>query len=234
MTTTQLPADATSAVQEMGALAALLDKNGWKAAALIAVAVEPDAGHGGRQTVQKHRLGFEGFTTQLAAQLGVKGLRGWSRRVITRHFLTWEQAADDGLVKHAADLAYGESIGLPTTDWQERYADAPARAEREAAAQAAQITQLNQAVTQAKMARSSKHLLARTASAPPPPPPPPGGLISRSILADFVEVREILESHVADWQNKGLPRDWTTSGAGLAAELDTIDKLVAHIRQLLP
>ena len=86
------------------ALAALLDKNGWKAAAFIAVSVKP--GSAGPKSVTSDRSSFTAFTKQLNA-------KGWSKNIITRHYEAWEAAAEDGLVPHAADLVYGERIEVP-------------------------------------------------------------------------------------------------------------------------
>lgn len=107
-----LPADAESAIAEVEGIATLLDKNGWKAAAFIAVSAKP--GTAGRKSGTSARLSF----TEIARALDA---RGWSRHVIERHFSAWEAAAEDGLVPYAADLIYGERVELPTDGWQKYY-----------------------------------------------------------------------------------------------------------------
>ena len=119
MTRLTLPADAESAVAEVGVLAALLDKNGWKAAAFIAVSVKPDVGHGGRrETSTSGRLSPRAFAKSLNDGQGAKG---WSHEVIRRHYNSWETAADKGLVTHAAELVYGERIEVPADGWSVHY-----------------------------------------------------------------------------------------------------------------
>lgn len=108
-----LPADYTSAISEVGGIAALLDKNGWKAAAFIAVAVKPRAGQGGGTSTTSGQS-FTRFAKDLNA-------KGWSKTVVQRHYEAWEKAADAGLVTHAADLVYGEKIEVPTDNWATYY-----------------------------------------------------------------------------------------------------------------
>jgi hypothetical protein len=113
-----LPADVESAISELSVLAALLDKSGWRAAALIAVSVEPGVGHGGRQTTGSCRLSAKALAKKLNA-------KGWSYWTIGQYYAAWERAADRGKVKHAADLSFGESIKLPVDGWQEIYSPPP-------------------------------------------------------------------------------------------------------------
>lgn len=108
-----LPPDYETAISEMGAVAALLDKNGWKAAAFIAVSVKPDTGTG-RQVRTSPHLSARAFAKKLNA-------KGWSDKIITRYYNAWESAADAGLVPHADDLVYGERIELPTENWNKWY-----------------------------------------------------------------------------------------------------------------
>jgi len=107
-----LPADAASAITEVSAVAALLDKNGWKAAAFIAVSVKPRAGQGSRTSGTS--AGSRVSATAFAKDLNAKG---WSRHVIERHYEGWQAAAAAGLVPDAADLAYGDKIDLPDESW---------------------------------------------------------------------------------------------------------------------
>lgn len=108
-----LPADSASAIQEVGALASLLDKNGWKAAAFIAAAIKPGEGNG-RKARTSARLSIKSFAKSLNA-------KGWSENIINRHYQAWEAAADAGLVPHADDLVYGERIDVPDDGWNEWY-----------------------------------------------------------------------------------------------------------------
>jgi hypothetical protein len=96
-----LPADATSAITEVSALAALLEKNGWKAAAFLALC----SGQG---------IDADALATQINA-------KGWSANVITRNLDAWNRAAEDDLVPYADDLAYGDAITVPTTGWSDYY-----------------------------------------------------------------------------------------------------------------
>ena len=109
-----LPADSASAITEVGGIAVLLDKNGWKAAAFIAVSVVPGTAGRPSKSARSSRLSFTAFAKALNA-------KGWSKDVINRHYEGWEAAADTGLVPHAADLTYGEKIDLPTEGWAEFY-----------------------------------------------------------------------------------------------------------------
>jgi hypothetical protein len=108
-----LPADAESAIAEVEALATLLDKTGWKAAAFIAVSCKPGTA-GRRKSFTSERFSFQQFTRELDA-------KGWSVNVISRHYNAWEAAAEDGFVPHAADLIYGGRVELPTEGWQKYY-----------------------------------------------------------------------------------------------------------------
>lgn len=109
-----LPADYASAISEVGGIAALLDKNGWKAAAFLACYVKPGAGHGGRKLADQ-RVSVVKFARDLKA-------KGWSENVIRRHYDAWEAAHEAGVVQHAAaDLVAGERIELPDTGWSEWY-----------------------------------------------------------------------------------------------------------------
>ena len=105
-----LPSSSKDAVDQMGSLAALLDKNGWKAAAFIAVSVKPRAGQGTSARSGRSCVSFVQFAKALNA-------KGWSKTIIQRNYEGWEQAADAGIVPHAADLVYGERIDLPTEGW---------------------------------------------------------------------------------------------------------------------
>lgn len=111
----QLPVDSASAISQVGDIAALLDKNGWKAAAFIAVTVKP-MGHGGSRkgTSALERLSPTAFAKALNA-------KGWSRHIIERHFEAWENAAGEGVVPHAADLEFGEKVDVPTDGWNDWY-----------------------------------------------------------------------------------------------------------------
>jgi hypothetical protein len=109
-----LPADVTSAITEVGALASLLDKNGWKAAAFIAVSCKPGTAGRPSQSATSSRLSFTAFAKALNA-------KGWSKDIINRHYEAWERAADAGLVDHADDLVFGERIEVPTEDWASYY-----------------------------------------------------------------------------------------------------------------
>jgi len=112
-----LPADSDSAITEVGAIAALLDKSGWKAAAVIAVAVKPMSNGGDR------RFSGRSATGRLSPTAFAKGInaKGWSRHVIERYYDAWERAAAAGLVAPAADLMYGQKIDLPADGWSEFY-----------------------------------------------------------------------------------------------------------------
>lgn len=114
-----LPSSHEDSVERMGGVISLLDKNGWKAAAFIAcsVTVAPTRG-GNRRSNADVRLSPVRFAKALN---GGQGAKGWSENIVRRHFDAWEKAADAGVVPHAAELVYGESIDLPTEGWQEFY-----------------------------------------------------------------------------------------------------------------
>lgn len=117
-TTVQVPATLADAVREMGGVAALLDKNGWKAAALIAAWVQPED-HGGNRRrsmsdVTLNRVSPHRFAKDLDA-------KGWSRNIILRHYDGWQAAAADGLVPRAEDLVPGKRIEVPTAGWAAYY-----------------------------------------------------------------------------------------------------------------
>lgn len=112
-----LPADAESAINEVGGIAALLDKNGWKAAAFIACAVKMP-GRTGRPKKSQDAASSRLTTRDFAKAINAKG---WSHFVIERHFQGWEDAAEAGVVPHAENLVYGEKIDIPTEGWAEFY-----------------------------------------------------------------------------------------------------------------
>lgn len=113
MTRITLPSSQEDAVEKMGGIASLLDKNGWKAGAFIASACKPGTA-GWKQSATSGRLSFTAFAKALDA-------KGWSKTIINRHFVAWEAAADAGIVPHADELAYGEAVEVPTDGWSEFY-----------------------------------------------------------------------------------------------------------------
>jgi hypothetical protein len=109
----QLPVDSASAISQVGDIAALLDKNGWKAAAFIAVSCRPGKG-GPRKPSTSGQLTFRQFADGINA-------KGWSHTIIGRHFDAWENAAEDGVVPHAGDLVFGEKVDVPADGWNTYY-----------------------------------------------------------------------------------------------------------------
>lgn len=111
-----LPVDYASTINEMGGVAALLDKTGWRAGAMIATAVAPGEGQGTSRTSARgsERVSAKRFARDLDA-------KGWSENIVRRHFNAWEQAADAGLVPHADEMVYGIKVELPTDGWADFY-----------------------------------------------------------------------------------------------------------------
>jgi hypothetical protein len=117
LTRITLPSSQEDAVEKMGGIVSLLDKSGWKAGAFIACSVKLGTRGGDTRSIRTSPNG------RLAASTFAKKLnaKGWSDKIVARHYKAWEAAAEAGVVPHADELVYGEAVEVPTEGWAQFY-----------------------------------------------------------------------------------------------------------------